>query len=191
MKHLTKDNGQWTIKLMPKKNGFTLIELLVTITIVAILSVIGLTTYLGVQSKARDAQRLDDAKKLITTLEQYKSGGGKYPVVTGWVDSGGGTTWITGLDTSNFIDNKLPTDPKNSARLRYFYLSNTTGTDYCLQIPQENNSEGHPYIHPSICWDTGGGNLGTNCSATKPWELRFGPDGSNSGVCKAVDAISP
>lgn len=41
------------IELMPKRSGFTLIELLVVISIIAILSVIGITVFTSVQNNAR------------------------------------------------------------------------------------------------------------------------------------------
>lgn len=176
-----------------KKSGFTLIELLVTMTIVTILSVIGLSTYLGAQSKARDSQRLDDAKKIVIALEQYKSGAGYYPKIgtADWLTVSPPTKsiWISGLDGSNFIGNVLPSDPKNSNsnRLRYYYRGDVNGVDYCLQIPQENNAEGHPYYKGH--WPPGGGTAALVSS--DPWQLRFGPSGSGSGLCGSVASDSP
>ena len=55
--------------------GFTLVELLVVITIIAILSVIGITIFGGVQKTARDARRRGDIDALAKAAELNYSGG--------------------------------------------------------------------------------------------------------------------
>ena len=62
------------------KKGFTLIELLVVISIIAILSTIGLTTFQGVQKSARDGSRKSDLRTLATALEIYNQKNNQYPV---------------------------------------------------------------------------------------------------------------
>lgn len=54
--------------------GFTLVELLVVITIIAILSVIGITVFSGVQKNARDARRRGDIDALAKAAELNYSG---------------------------------------------------------------------------------------------------------------------
>ncbi len=60
-------------KNIPATNsvGFTLIELLVVITIIAILAVVGLTVYGGVQKNARDAKRRVDVQAIQKALEAH------------------------------------------------------------------------------------------------------------------------
>lgn len=80
-----------------QKQGFTLIELLVVITIVGVLSVIGMTLYSGVQARARDAKRSADIEALSKTLEaNYSISTGLYQKPTASQFAGGG----------------LPEDPK-------------------------------------------------------------------------------
>lgn len=60
------------------KKGFTLIELLVAISIIAVLSTIGLSTFSGVQKSARNSVRKNDLTTLATALEIYYQTTGKY-----------------------------------------------------------------------------------------------------------------
>lgn len=63
-------------KFLPKSlnnpSGFTLVELLVVITIIAILSVVGLTIFSGVQRNARDTRRRSDIDAIAKALEVNK-----------------------------------------------------------------------------------------------------------------------
>ena len=51
--------------------GFTLVELLVVISIIAVLSVIGVTVFSGVQKSARDAKRRGDIDAISKALEVH------------------------------------------------------------------------------------------------------------------------
>lgn len=55
------------------KSGFTLVELLVVISIIAILSVIGITVFSGVQKSARDARRRVDINSIANAMEVNKT----------------------------------------------------------------------------------------------------------------------
>lgn len=63
-------------KLLPKtsKNpaGFTLIELMIVITIMAILAIIAIAIYSGLQARARNAKRQGEVKALADALEVNK-----------------------------------------------------------------------------------------------------------------------
>lgn len=91
-------------KFLPKtiKNpqGFTLIELMVVISIIAILSIIGIALYTNVQKNARDARRKADIDAIANALEvNYSDSGGKY----------------TALATSQFSSGTFPKDPMDAA----------------------------------------------------------------------------
>lgn len=60
-------------------HGFTIIELLITIVVIAILATIGVVAYNGVQARARDAQRVQDVKTIVTALEMYYIDHGRFP----------------------------------------------------------------------------------------------------------------
>ncbi len=68
---------------MPKKSGFTLIELLVVITIIAILSVIGMTVYSSLTTKAKDIKKKSNIDQIASVYElRYDTKSHKYKALT-------------------------------------------------------------------------------------------------------------
>ncbi len=142
--------------MLPKssinKFGFTLIELLIAISIIAVLSVIGLSAYSGVQQSARDARRKDDLRSIKVALELYYQRNKSYPM-TDWVFSNAAQPWIP-LLTSDYIS-KIPTDilnkdqdPRITGQYGYAYFGNNNvcGTDqpgqfYALVTQLENTTD--------------------------------------------------
>lgn len=126
---------------MPKKSGFTLIELLVTISIIAILSTIGIVVYSSVLKQGRDSKRLSDLRSIQSALEQYFADQFYYPtaVTAGIALSAGGKIYI----------NIVPSDPTGSP---YGYIPSPSGcdnsvtkcTNYCLYANLENSSSSKP-----------------------------------------------
>jgi prepilin-type N-terminal cleavage/methylation domain-containing protein len=53
--------------------GFTLVELMVVMAIIAVLSVVGMGVYSGIQSNARDARRREELDSIVKALEINKS----------------------------------------------------------------------------------------------------------------------
>lgn len=129
---------------MPKdrlsRTGFTLVELLVVISIIAILSTIGMAVFTGIQAKARDERRRADLRGIVAALEIYRNQNGRYPDVIntnsningrgGWGDSDLDMVYMQGM-SSFFINGSLPIDPINNATYHYSYFRYTPSfTDY-------------------------------------------------------------
>ncbi len=85
---------------LPNKNtsklGFTLIELLVVISIIAILAVIGMTIFSGIQPRSRDAARKADIEAISRAME------------VGYVET---TGQYAALATTMFSTGVIPVDP--------------------------------------------------------------------------------
>lgn len=64
---------------MPKRLGFTLIEILIVVSIIALLSVIGLVIYTQFVRSARDSRRQADLRIIQSALEDYHADWHFYP----------------------------------------------------------------------------------------------------------------
>ncbi|MDO8619686.1 MAG: prepilin-type N-terminal cleavage/methylation domain-containing protein [Candidatus Daviesbacteria bacterium] len=91
-------------------NGFTLVELLVVISIIAVLSVIGITIFSGVQKNARDARRRGDIDAIAKALEVNKTSNSQVYNV---------------LSDPQFASGKIPVDSANNQAT---YCANTSTT---------------------------------------------------------------
>lgn len=129
------------------RKGFTLIEVLVVIAIIGILSSVILVSLNSGRDKARDAVRFNDMKAIQNALQVYVLDHGEYPDTEGeWIGSWQGAGWLPGLAPTYIRE--VPLDPVNTdtggKQLFYYYLSN--GNAYCIQVPQENPCDDHPYF---------------------------------------------
>lgn len=148
------------------KNGFTLIELLVVISIIAILSTIGIATYQGIQAKARDGVRKNDLIKLAAALEIYNQKYGRYILPADTNSSENCSTSFDTNDTNNFyndiyinslMDNNVPKDPSGT---NYCYIAVNGGKSYRLFAKLENctNTDSNSicsseYEYPSLTYN--------------------------------------
>jgi prepilin-type N-terminal cleavage/methylation domain-containing protein len=67
------------ISLKKSNKGFTIVELLIVIVVIGILALLVITTYSGIQAKARNSKRASDVKSLQTHIEAFFSQKGYYP----------------------------------------------------------------------------------------------------------------
>lgn len=107
------------------RSGFTLVELLVVIAIIAILTVIGVVLFSGVQNKARDSKRIQDIVAMSKAMEvNYVAGTGYQTTVS--------STW--------FSDNAIPTNPGPGGTP---YATNTITTSSFTFCAMLENSTGN------------------------------------------------
>lgn len=106
--------------------GFSLIELLVAVSLIAILSTLGISGFQAVTRGGRDALRKSELEQIRSALEMYRSETGSYPAES--------TTCLPDL-TANYI-NPYPVDT-NDPTLRYCYIR-TSALMYQLCAHLEN-----------------------------------------------------
>lgn len=135
-------------------HGFTLIELMVVVTIIAILSVIGVVAYSNIQAQARDGRRRADIDAIATAMEANRNPAtGTYP-----------TSPFT--DLTIYANGKRPYDPLNTANdgaavtynsnsYEYKYTSNATYSYIvCARLEKGNgNSSSNTAINTATPLD--------------------------------------
>ena len=97
------------ISLKNKQSGFTIVELLIVIVVIGILAGLVITTFSGIQQKARDTQRETDIKALHGQVEAFWAQKGYYPSLTDMNSQAAGgfvQTNLKGLDLGAFKDPK-------------------------------------------------------------------------------------
>lgn len=119
-----------------QKNGFTLIELLIVISIIAVLSAIGLVAYGNFLKNSRDSRRQSDLKLIQSALEEYYADQTFYPGSMSF-SSTFSLTNATGNPASPAPSpvkaylNSTPIGPTGSAEYRYQgFKFDTAGTSY-------------------------------------------------------------
>ena len=100
------------ISLKKRDQGFTIVELLIVIVVIGILALLVITTYGGIQAKARNAKRSSDVKSLQTQIEAFFSQNGYYPSLTDMNDSTWLGTNMKSLDQNALIDPSSATQSK-------------------------------------------------------------------------------
>lgn len=135
------------------RNGFTLIELLIVISIIAVLSTIGMVAYGNFLKSSRDGRRQSDLKFIQSALEEYYADQIYYPMLGSTCSNGAlkvDCPLKNPAGTKTYL-NKVPTDPLLS-NSQYNYQSlpasptacdNATATkctSYCLYANLENLS---------------------------------------------------
>ena len=95
-----------------RNQGFTIVELLIVIVVIGILALLVITSYAGIQAKARNAKRQSDIASLQTQLEAFFSQNGYYPSLTDMNGVAWRATNMKSLDQEALIDPSNPTQSK-------------------------------------------------------------------------------
>lgn len=87
------------MKLQRKQQGFTIVELLIVIVVIGILAALVITTFAGIQQRARNTERETDIKAIHGHLETFYADKGYYPGLTSQLET---DSWVqanmVGLD---------------------------------------------------------------------------------------------
>ena len=126
------------------KRGFTLIEILVTISIIGLLTMIGVTNFRVANQKAKDGRRQGDLEQIKAALELYRTDAGLYPTTSAWLPDIGGGSLTYG--TTTYMES-TPDDPV-SAR-KYYYTTPDAGKTYRLCAALELTTTGSCTGNPS------------------------------------------
>jgi len=184
-------------KLFPLPTGFTLIELLVVITILGILSSIGLNTFTSAQKKGRDTKRKAHLKQLTDAFEAYYNDFGEYPdadasgniIGCGDIDSKTACIWGESVfqndDTNTVYMILMPEDPTTGQN--YFYVVTAVAgvnAKYQLYARLENILD---ISVPKNASDEPQAYLDTACSALTPTGCNYGVSSSNITLTTPVD----
>lgn len=86
--------------------GFTIVELLIVIVVIGILAALVITTFTGIQQKARNTERETDIKAMQGQIEAYYAQNGKYPTLGNMNDDSWRGTNMKGLDKEALRDPK-------------------------------------------------------------------------------------
>ncbi|OGE25499.1 hypothetical protein A3C26_02200 [Candidatus Daviesbacteria bacterium RIFCSPHIGHO2_02_FULL_39_12] len=108
--------------------GFTLIELMIVVTIIAILTVIGITVFTSVQKNARDARRKADINAIANAMEAN-------------YDKTANPGEYAALVATFFSSGVIPSDPQKGTAI----CSGTTVRCYCASKSTTNN------LTPAAC----------------------------------------
>ena len=115
------------ISLKKRSQGFTIVELLIVIVVIGILALLVITTYSGIQAKARNSKRQTDVQSLQTQLEAFFSQNGYYPSRTDMNTASWLSTNMKSLDQNALID---PSNPTQSTTL----VNGAAAKSYSYQV---------------------------------------------------------
>jgi len=115
------------ISLKKRNQGFTIVELLIVIVVIGILALLVITTYSGIQAKARNSKRSSDVATIQTQLEAFYQNSGYYPSLSDMNSASWLSTNMKSLDTGALVD---PSNPTQSKTL----VASPTAKSYSYQV---------------------------------------------------------
>lgn len=121
--------GMW------KTSGFTLIEFMVVMGLVAILSGVAMSNFVGSQRRGRDVRRQQDLNQYRVALENYASvNGGVYPASSADGQAGNSSGIFS---PSGVLAPYLSGFSKDPQAFDYYYRGDSGGTTWVLRACQE------------------------------------------------------
>src|SRR3990167_4021757 len=92
------------MRISKRQQGFTIVELLIVIVVIGILAALVITTFTGIQQKARNTERQTDIKAMHGQVEAFFAQNGKYPTLANMNDGTWRTANMKGLDAEALKD---------------------------------------------------------------------------------------
>lgn len=127
-----------------KKFGFTLVELLIVISIISILTIVGISSFRTIQTKSRDAKRKNDLSSISKALNMYYNDVGVFPYgslldIDSMIKASGVgfSADVNGTVVTYMVE--VPRETTNGVE-EYSYLS-TTGKSFKLFSNLENEND--------------------------------------------------
>ncbi len=119
------------ISLQRKEKGFTIVELLIVIVVIGILAALVITTFSGIQRKARDSERQTDINAIHGQVEAFYAQNGRYPTNANLDDDAWVSGNLKGLDPSALQDPKGADNNLGGAAAAnvYAYVESPSGCD--------------------------------------------------------------
>jgi prepilin-type N-terminal cleavage/methylation domain-containing protein len=123
------------LAVQKKQQGFTIVELLIVIVVIGILAGLVVTTFTGIQQRARNTERQTDVKAIHAQVEAYYAQYGKYPTLANLNDTTWRSTNMKGLDVEALKDPKgtastlVATPAANNYAYAVFAADGTTTCD--------------------------------------------------------------
>ena len=125
------------ISLKKRQSGFTIVELLIVIVVIGILAALVITTYGGIQSKARNSKRQVDLQSLQTQLEAFFSQNGYYPSNANINDPAWRAVQMKSLDIGAMTDPLNPNQPTPTLKIT---LSTIADKQYSYVVTDSSNA---------------------------------------------------
>jgi len=120
------------------KNGFTIVELLVSISIIAIISSMGIVQFSSAKQKARDAIRISEVIEIKKAISLYQIDNTLFPIETEEIIITGEDSFSLAIENAGAMV-EVPTDPQHP-NFSYTYQSNSAGNDYDLKFCLETDT---------------------------------------------------
>jgi type II secretion system protein G len=124
-----------SFKSKTNDQGFTIVELLIVIVVIGILAALVITTFTGIQQRARNTERQTDIKAIHGQVEAYYAANGAYPHRDQVNDATWRSTNMKGLDAEALKDPKdtsaTPALAAAAAANVYSYVVTATGGAAC------------------------------------------------------------
>lgn len=157
-------------QLLSLRRGFTLIELLAVVTIIGLLSTVGMVSYDSARQSSRDAKRVSDAKQLQQALEIY------FEYHDGYPDDG--VSGPDGLEIGT---------PETATLSDAGFAPATEGQIFMVNLPRNPEPGGAPYVFRSIHRD------GTDCNypPCDSYAIYFSLEAEAGSLLAGAHALTP